>query len=137
MRIIDADTTDNSGPILVSGVDAGKGLGFFVVQNGYNRLDQTVLASTDLSLEIKKGAIRLADDGAIVKGAKIFISHDASLNFDGMEHVMSGADPDGSGGMLIGFEDQKRTGNNVDDDFQDIVFTVTAAQAGMYDDMTL
>lgn len=136
VRIIDADTSDNSGPIHVSGLDAGKGLGFFLVQNGYNRLDQGVLASTELSLEVRNGKIMLAEEGAVIRGAKVFVSHDAGLNFDGMEHVISGADPDGSGGLLIGFEDQKRTGENVDNDFQDVVFTVTATQSGLYDDLT-
>lgn len=133
VRMIVQNVSNETGTITVNGVDAGKGLGFFLVQNGYNRLDKDVLGSTDLSLSVKNGAIRLADEGQIVKGAKVFVSHDASLNFDGMEHVVSGADPSGLGGLLIGFEDQNRNGLNGDDDFQDVVLHIEAMHSGVTD----
>ena len=126
VRLIAADASAMSGPITINGVDAGKGLGFFIIQNGYNRLDSSVLNSSDLSLVVGKHGIKLADDGNVLRKVKVFISHDPSLNPDGMEHTISGSDPNGGDGILLAFEDQMRNTPNADEDFQDVVFHIEA-----------
>ena len=70
--------------------------------------------------------IKLADDGSVLRKVKVFISHDPSLNPDGMEHTISGSDPNGGDGILLAFEDQMRNTPNADEDFQDVVFHIEA-----------
>ena len=126
VRIIAENVKTASGPITVTDVEAGSKLGFFIIQDGYGRLDNGILKSGDLSLVVSDGQIRLADSGSTVQNARVFVSHDASLNPDGLEHVVSGISPDDGDGLKIGFEDQMRNSSKSDDDFQDVVFFVEA-----------
>ncbi len=111
----------------VDDVTEGHKLGFFVIQNGYNQLDTTTLIQGDLGLDTSSGRAQLTNDGEQVLGSTIFLSHDAELNADGMEHVVSGLSLSGEG-LQIGFEDQRRDATS-DDDFQDIVLHIEAFDA--------
>lgn len=123
VRLLVEDARQAS-PTMTVNVDAGEKLGFFLVQDGGNKVSDAVLQSSNLGLSVQNGKIQLTDGGAAVSGAQVFVSHDKSLNPDGQEHVLSGADPDNSGGMIIGFEDQLRRSGKSDDDFQDVVMLV-------------
>ena len=123
VQIITTDARSTSQAVFVS-VEPNATLGFFVVQNGGNTLPAAVLTGDNLGLETSGGVAQLTHNGAAVPGAVVFVSHDASLNPDGLEHVLSGADPDNSGGMIIGFEDKMRNTSKSDDDFQDVVMLV-------------
>ena len=117
------DNVSLGGEVLIDGIDAGSQLGFFVLQNGAGRI-----TGTDLSIDISTGtAVLLQDGGAI--DAPVFLSHDASLNVDGMEHVLSGGG-DAVTSLRLGFEDLIRTEGS-DDDFQDVVFTVEAVDPAL------
>ena len=69
----------------------------------------------------------MCTNGKALPGVNTFLSHDASRNPDGAQHVLSGVAPDGSGALQLGFEDMLRGGES-DDDFQDVVVTVTATE---------
>lgn len=110
----------------ISEVDAGNKLGFFIIQDGYNRIDTSLLVDSDLAIDTNFGRAILTNDGNMVSGAQVFVSHQGSLNSDGMEHVVSGLASSGNG-IQIGFEDQRRDGTT-DNDFQDIVLHVEAVE---------
>ena len=124
VRIV-AGNVKTAGAISVTGVDVGHQLGFFIVQDGANKLSAAVLGSTTLSLISQGGALVLANNGTAVAGATTFFSHAASANVDGAIHVLSGVAADGSGDIRLGFEDLLRSGGS-DNDFQDVVLTVHA-----------
>lgn len=124
VRILDTNAQTSEGTIRVTGVDKGHDLGFFIVQDGYNRLDK-VLGSKNLSLEVKSGDVYLKSGSKILTN-KVFVSHDKNLNYDNHEHVASMDNPNSSG-AIIGFEDQQYGGNR--NDMSDVVFEVTAVGA--------
>ncbi len=124
-----AGNVKNGGTIIVSGVEAGHQLGFFIAQDGANQLSSAVLNSGSLSLVGQGGHLALADHGSVVTHATTFFSHAAAANVDGMAHVLSGVAADGSGDLRIGFEDLLRSGSTSDNDFQDVVLTVEATPA--------
>ena len=126
VRIIAVDVKNADRAITVGGVDPGHQLGFFIVQDGAERLSSAVLRSDTLSLVDRDGHLALANDGAVISGATAFFSHAASANIDGMTHVVSGNAADGTGDLRIGFEDLLRSGSLSDNDFQDVVLTVEA-----------
>jgi hypothetical protein len=112
---------------IVDDVEAGHALGFFLVQNAFNtirRLDD------DVEFSFLDGAGNLAniDDGAdiflafdgVASNLTVFHSFDASLNIDGIEHVISALNEE-AGEMRIGFEDLTGGG---DRDFEDVIFDV-------------
>ena len=115
----------NAGRMTVNGVSPGNELAFFIIQNGANTVDHGILNSNGLGLSNRGGTIRLTNNGSVVDEAVVFVSHDASLNPDNAQHASSGLAPDGSGALIIGFEDLMRTGNS-DDDFQDVAIRVDA-----------
>ena len=121
VRIIDTNTTDTTDTIKVTGVNKGNDLGFFIVQDGYNRLDK-VLGGNDLDLVVNKGSIYLTNSSGVLT-KKVFVSHDKSLNYDNFQHVTSMDNPN-STGAIISFDDQHEGGR--DRDMTDVVFEVTA-----------
>lgn len=123
-RIIVENAKTNPGTVVIEDLDNGKMLGFFLVQDGYNRLDQTALRSDDLSLSFGSNGIVLKDGDITLSDATVFLSHDGSLNPDGKEHVVSGHSRD-TDGLQIGFEDMLRN-SGADNDFQDVVMLVQA-----------
>ena len=123
VRVIDHNAQTSEGSIRVDNVDFHKAIGFFIIQDGYNRLDQSILNSETLSLAVENGNVILKN-GETTATKDIFISHHAGFNADGASHVLSGANPDDTGSALVGFEDQTDEGDVAD--FQDVVFAVTA-----------
>jgi len=128
VRILDKDAQTGNGTIKVTGVDKGNDLGFFIVQDGYNRLDKA-LGGNNLSLQVKNGDIVLKS-GNVTLTNKVFISHDKNLNYDNFQHVASMDNPN-SNGAIIAFEDQHKGGRN--NDASDVVFEVTAVGADHLD----
>lgn len=128
VRIIAANAKSAIGTIMVEGVEADHRLGFFLVQDGANQLTAAQLASTSLGLIDSGGRLVLANGGAAMAGVVTFVSHDAARNPDGVQHVVSGLDPERSGTIRIGFEDllQDDPRAAFDSDFQDVVIQVEA-----------
>ena len=110
----------------ITGVGPNEHLGFFIVQNGATRFGEDLLGATDVDLAMARGSYRLSIDDDVLTRSKLFFSHDASFNRDGVEHVVVGADPD-SDGFLMGFEDQMRWNDRHDNDFQDVVLLIETA----------
>ncbi|MHB9881208.1 DUF4114 domain-containing protein [Pacificimonas sp. ICDLI1SI03] len=119
VRLLSLNVKDG-GTFDVEDLDDGSTLGFFIVQDGADSLT----AGAVLDIDVSSGGAVLEVDGA-ASDLTIFVSHDANLNVDNAEHVVSGAAEDGSGALAMGFEDLVRTTNS-DDDFQDVVFQVDA-----------
>ena len=130
VRIIAADAGAISEAITVSGVEEGNSLGFFLMPDGASLLSSDVLTSDSLGIALIGSTPVLTHEGRWILSAPIFISHDASLNPGGAPHVLSGVADDGSGAMVIGFEDMVRTRGS-DDDFQDLVIRVEAIEADL------
>ena len=124
VRILDKDA-QSGGNFKVTGVDKGNDLGFFIIQDGYGRLDNSVLNSNSLSLVVKSGDVYLKK-GSLVYKDKVFVSHDKRLNVDNHEHVTSMDNPNNTG-AIITFEDQYKGGR--ENDMTDVVFEVTAVGA--------
>jgi uncharacterized protein YkwD len=120
-----AANVKTAGATRIDGVNSGNELHFFIIQNGFNKIAADVLASGNLGLSTAGGRIHLEDNGVDVADAVVFATHDVSLNPDGMEHAVSGLARDGSGAVVIGFEDLIRTSGS-DDDFQDVAIRVEA-----------
>lgn len=122
-----ANANEGEAEMLISDVESGNMLGFFIVQDA--GLTFGVLADDDTfaftNSDGDAGNVSDASDlwltvnGDVVEG-HIFHSYDASLNADGVEHVASGANADGS--ATFGFEDLTGGGDN---DFNDVVFQVS------------
>lgn len=125
VRIISANVQTASEPITVDGIDRGHDLGFFIIQNGANILGADALNSVTLSFVRQGDDLLLANNGALVP-AVTFLSHDPTANVDDQQHVLSGVASDGSGALRVAFEDLMRLGGASDDDFQDVVFKVSA-----------
>ncbi|MBV7257752.1 DUF4114 domain-containing protein [Pacificimonas sp. WHA3] len=126
VEIIASNVKTTTGTVRIDDVEADETLGFFIIQDGANRLSAEVLASDALGISIVDGVAVLTDGGIQVDSATIFLSHDSALNSDGMTHVLSGITADGDA-LALGFEDLARgAGSGSDDDFQDVVFTVEA-----------
>jgi|TARA_R100000501_G_scaffold14680_2_gene26631 hypothetical protein len=119
VRLLSLNVKDG-GTFNVQDLDDGSTLGFFIVQDGAASLTDGAV----LDIDVSSGDAVLEVDGA-ESDLTIFLSHDADLNVDNSEHVVSGAAEDGSGALAMGFEDLVRTANS-DDDFQDVVFQVDA-----------
>ena len=128
VRIIAENVKTSAGTIEVSGVEAGNSLGFFIVQDGANRVDAATLQSDALGIDTSSGTAVLTVAGVAVAGAVIFVSHDASLNPSGEEHVVSGVSEGQEGALRLAFEDLIRDGT-ADNDFQDVVFAVEVLPA--------
>lgn len=124
VRIIDKDAQTGNGTVKVTGVEKGHDLGFFIVQDGYNRLDNA-LGGKNLSLEVQRGNIVLKDGNKLLS-KKVFVSHDKDLNYDNHQHVTSMDNPNNTGAILT-FEDQHKGGAR--NDLTDVVFEVTAVGA--------
>ena len=124
VRVIDKDA-QTGGNFQVTGVEKGHNLGFFIIQDGYNRLDNSVLNASDLSLVVKSGNIHLKQGNTVFR-EKVWVSHDKNLNVDNHQHVASMDNPTNNG-AIIGFEDQYK-GDRAND-LSDVVFEVTAVGA--------
>ncbi|SMX33368.1 Calx-beta domain protein [Maliponia aquimaris] len=146
VTILAANAKTVSGPIGITVSDPDNDIGFFLVQDGADRIDPAEFTADDFEfVSDGAGGFDLASQGAVLDGLNVFFSHDASLNPDGMQHVLSGVSNDGEGALRIGFEDLLRSpsqGNSAlpghvleylntigskngsDDDFDDVVLYV-------------
>jgi hypothetical protein len=117
-----------SATAMVTGIEAGHQLGFFLVQDGADWA-RALSGSDAFSFVNASGAGASISDGAdiflAVNGVNadeiVFHSYAKSLNSDGLDHVLSGVSPGGAS-MNLGFEDLLGGGDN---DFQDVLFEVS------------
>lgn len=127
VTILAQNTKTATGPIAISAVDADNDIGFFLIQNGEKSVSQTAFDADEFSFVTDAdGGMTLAEGGAALQDVEVFFSHDAALNSDGLEHVVSGVSNDGQGALRIAFEDRLRDGSG-DDDFQDVILYVDIA----------
>lgn len=122
----------SGGSALLEDVTDDTSLGFFLVQDAADLL-AGLKSSDTLDFVTKSGAdanafggeaAYLSVNGQMIE-APVFHSIDHLLNADGLQHVVSGADPGGQS-ITMGFEDLLGGG---DRDYQDVVFQVTALDA--------
>ncbi|MEM8826359.1 MAG: DUF4114 domain-containing protein [Pseudomonadota bacterium] len=120
---------DERGRFVVEDIDEGSGLGFFIIKDGAALIEAGIVDPASIGIDIVDGDAVLTGADGRIDAATIFVSHDSALNPDDQEHVLSGIsgiDTEDRNRLLIGFEDLTREGENSDDDFQDVVFTVEA-----------
>lgn len=119
---------DKSATVLVSDVEAGNSLGFFLVQNAARWAalldDDDVISFLGTAGELASvkdsNGVHLAVNG-IADDVMVFHSFSTRLNTDGVQHVLSGVDRGGRS-ISVGFEDVTGGG---DRDYEDVVFRVT------------
>lgn len=98
---------------------SGNEVGFFLVPNGGNRLDDPASFSPG---DPAAGVVtfdQLSQD-------RVFYSFDEA-NQNGRTQVLTGSAEGAGNSLIFGFEDRK-VGGNADNDFQDVVFTVTSSE---------
>lgn len=125
--LFDDAAADKSASALISGVEDGHQLGFFIVQDAASWAaglgDDDTLAflteSGDIANLTDGTQGRLAVNGVAVD-EEVYHSHDAGLNRDGQVHALSGV-AEGGASMLVGFEDLTGLG---DRDFEDVVLSI-------------
>lgn len=116
-----------SDPIDINVSDPANQIGFFLVQDGANKIGASEFSADEFDfVSDGSGGFDLTSQGSVLSGVEVFFSHDASLNSDGQEHVLSGVSDDGRGALRIGFEDLLRDGKS-DDDFQDVILYIDIA----------
>lgn len=133
--LVDNANASGADPVLITGVEAGHQLGFFLVQNGANWAsrydDADTFEFTDLAGNQAVAAagpslqMRVND---VAQDLIIFHSFDDSMNPGGVQHVLSGVEAGGTQ-LTVGFEDLVGGG---DQDYGDIVFSVERYEAGTY-----
>lgn len=121
---------NKSASTVVTDVEAGNQLAFFLIQNGADWL-ASLAPGAELGFvsnldpgrpaNVADGAsVRLAVDGTEVTGRVVFHSISEELNPDELQHVLSGVDPGGET-ITVGFEDLLGGG---DRDYEDVAFRV-------------
>lgn len=112
----------------ITSVEAGHKLGFFLIQDGADWVDDLELSDTLSFVDRFDGsagnisdanALRLAVNGAEAD-VMVFHSYSSSLNVDGVQHALSGVNVGGQS-ITVGFEDLTGGG---DQDYQDVIFQV-------------
>ncbi|WP_298862106.1 DUF4114 domain-containing protein [uncultured Sulfitobacter sp.] len=127
ITILAQDAKIATGAVEISVTDEENDIGFFLVQDGANMIDAAEFAADSFDfVSDGEGGFELTSQGVVLDDTEVFFSHDAALNSDGQEHVMSGVSADGEGALRIGFEDLLRDGTS-DDDFQDVILFVDIA----------
>ncbi|MHA3976056.1 G8 domain-containing protein [Halovulum sp. GXIMD14794] len=114
------------GSVILDSIKEGHELGFFLVQDGADRIDGWI-AEGDLDFVDARGRSAGISDGPLFLSfggneidEMVFHSLSASMNADGIIHAVSGLSEDGLG-ITIGFEDRTRGG---DRDYEDAGITV-------------
>jgi hypothetical protein len=134
--LIDNVNTDKTAEVLISDVESGNKLGFFVVQNGadwasnFTSADTFVFVGNDgwSQATVNNGAgIQLQVNGQTA-WKTIFHSYAAEMNDDGIQHTLSGIDTSGEI-ILVGFEDIVGGG---DQDYEDVVFGIERVDADVF-----
>ena len=127
VRILLNDVGEASGSDLITGVEAGHTLGFFIIADGKSFANK--LTNTDtLTFLDRNNAAANADGGVglllavngTTQSLNVFHSHAAALNPDGLQHAISGLSANGNK-LIFGFEDQFGGG---DRDYQDALFSI-------------
>lgn len=114
------------GTVIVNDVDAGNALGFFIIQDASDRVDE-LMSADQFEFVDGDGGIGTVEDGPVylavggeVTDEVVFHSFASSINPDGMEHAISGVAPGGDS-IIIGFEDKLGGG---DRDFEDVALAI-------------
>ena len=129
VRLLFTNTNaDEPNTVGIEDVEAGHQLGFFLLRDGADTLQDL---DPDVSFSFVNTAgeagnlsdgsdLLLSVDGLAWDSLDILHSFDQAMNGDGLQHVVSGASGDGRS-MVIGIEDQVSGG---DYDYEDVVFHV-------------
>lgn len=124
--LFDNANADKTASTVLSGVEVGHEVGFFLIQDGADWLaaqDENASFSfingAGESANTADGDIVLAVDG-VAMDQVTFHSYASSMNVDGIEHTLSGVD-EGGESLTIGFEDLVGGG---DRDYEDVVFSI-------------
>ena len=133
--LIDNVNTDKTAEVLISDVESGNKLGFFVVQNAADWASDLTVADTLDFVGNDGWSQATVHDGAglqlQVNGQTawktVFHSYTADLNDDGIQHTLSGIDTSEEI-ISVGFEDVVGGG---DRDYEDVVFSVARVEADM------
>jgi Ca2+-binding RTX toxin-like protein len=134
--LIDNVNTDKTAEVLISDVESGNKLGFFVVQNaadwasGLTDADTFDFVGNDgwSQATVNNGAgIQLQVNGQTA-WKTIFHSYAAEMNDDGIQHTLSGIDTSEEI-ILVGFEDIVGGG---DRDYEDVVFGIERVDADVF-----
>jgi Ca2+-binding RTX toxin-like protein len=134
--LIDNVNTDKTAEVLISDVESGNKLGFFVVQNaadwasGLTDADTFDFVGNDgwSQATVKSGAgIQLQVNGQTA-WKTIFHSYAAEMNDDGIQHTLSGFDTSKEI-VSVGFEDIFGGG---DRDYEDVVFGIERVDADVF-----
>ncbi|MEO0485522.1 MAG: Ig-like domain-containing protein [Pseudomonadota bacterium] len=117
---------DKTASTVLSGVEAGHKIGFFLVQDAAEWLQEqddadvfSFVNDSGAAATVSDSAILLAVNGVAAEQVT-FHSFDAALNPDGIEHALSGVDVGGES-ITVGFEDKLGGG---DRDYEDVAFSV-------------
>jgi hypothetical protein len=134
--LIDNVNTDKTAEVLISDVESGNKLGFFVVQNaadwasGLTDADTFDFVGNDgwSQATVNNGAgIQLQVNGQTA-WKTIFHSYAAEMNDDGIQHTLSGIDTSEEI-ISVGFEDIFGGG---DRDYEDVVFGIERVDADVF-----
>ncbi|MCV0429338.1 MAG: VCBS domain-containing protein, partial [Roseibium sp.] len=129
VRILVADATSSPrASARIEGVEDGNTLGFFLLQDA-GRFASRLSSEDTFNFVDSNGNTANVDDGpdiwfavnGISSGRTALHSYAQDMNTDGLQHVLSGVNPDGTS-MTIGFEDVTGGG---DRDYEDLVFKLT------------
>jgi hypothetical protein len=127
VRILLNDVGETSECDLITGVEAGHTLGFFIIADGKS-FANTLMNSDTLTFLDRNNAAGNTDGGVglflavngTTQGLNVFHSHAAALNPDGVQHAISGLSANGNK-LIFGFEDLFGGG---DRDYQDVLFSI-------------
>jgi murein DD-endopeptidase MepM/ murein hydrolase activator NlpD len=126
---------DKSAIAGITDVEAGNRLGFFIVQDAADWA-ATLAAGDTLSFVDSSGSAANILDGSDISIAvngiavdeMVFHSFSENMNFDGVQHALSGVDVGGQS-ISVGFEDLTGGG---DQDYEDVVFRVEPVDDFMF-----
>jgi aspartate 1-decarboxylase len=126
--LIDNVNTDKTAEVLISDVESGNKLGFFVVQNAANWASGLTDADTFDFVGNDGWSQATVNDGAGIQlqvngqtaWKTIFHSYAADMNDDGVQHTLFGVDTSEEA-LSVGFEDIVGGG---DRDYEDVVFGI-------------
>jgi uncharacterized repeat protein (TIGR01451 family) len=127
VQILFNDVGEASGSDLITGVEAGHTLGFFIIADGKSFANNLTNAD-NLTFLDRNNAAANADGGVglllalngTTQSLNVFHSHAAALNPDGVQHAISGLSANGNK-LIFGFEDLFGGG---DRDYQDVLFSI-------------
>jgi hypothetical protein len=134
--LIDNVNTDKTAEVLISDVESGNKLGFFVVQNAADWASGLTGADTFDFVGSDGWSQATVNDGAGIQlqvngqtaWKTIFHSYAAEMNDDGIQHALSSIDTFEEV-ISVGFEDIVGGG---DRDYEDVVFSIVGVAADVF-----